>query len=84
MTYEKPGIKTTEFWVTSVVNIVTAVIGILAVRGLVSVEEGNLYIQLASAIVAAIAPIVIAYTTGRYINSRTEVKKAQAENGKTS
>ena len=70
----KPGIKTSEFWITIVVNIVTAVMGILAVRGLVSVEEGNLYVVLASAIVAAIAPIVLAFTTGKYIQSRAQVK----------
>jgi hypothetical protein len=72
----KPGYKTTEFWVTAVVNIVTAVIGILAVRGLVTAEEGNLYVALASAVVAAMAPLVLAYVTARYAQSRAQVKIA--------
>lgn len=72
----KPGYKTTEFWVTAVVNIVTAVIGILAVRGLVTAEEGNLYIALANAVVAAIAPLVLAYVTAKYAEGRAMVKAA--------
>ena len=70
----KPGYKTTEFAITAVVNIVTAVIGILAVRGLVTAQEGDLYIALASAVVASIAPLVIGYTTKTYVQARAQVK----------
>ena len=72
----KSGFKTTEFWIVAVVNIVTAVIGILAVRGLVTAEEGNLYIALAYAVVAAMAPLVLAYVTRGYADSRAMVKAA--------
>jgi hypothetical protein len=71
---EKPGIKTTEFWITSIVNIVMAVMAILAVRGLVSEQEADLYTTLAQAVIATVAPLVIAFTSGRYINSRAQVK----------
>jgi hypothetical protein len=74
MNQVKPGFKTTEFWVTAIVNIVTAVMGLLAVRGLVTAQEGDLYIALASAVVAAIAPLVLAYTTARYAQTRAQVK----------
>ena len=39
--------ETSEFWVTAFVNVVAAVIAILAARGLVSNEEGALWVQLA-------------------------------------
>lgn len=70
----KPGYKTTEFWITAVVNIVAAVVAILAVRGLVSETEAELYVTLAQAVVGAVAPLVIAFTSGRYINSRAKIK----------
>ena len=73
---ERKGIYTTEFWIAAAVNIVTAVVGILALRGLLTAQEGNLYIALASAIIAGIAPLVIAFVTGRYINARAVVKAA--------
>ena len=70
----KRGIETSEFWVTAVVNIVSAVIGILAVRGLVSAEEQELYLVLVKSIAAAVAPLVMAFTTRRYIQAREQVK----------
>ena len=70
----KPGFKTTEFWIVAVVNIITAVIGILAIRGLVTAQEGDLYIALGSAVVAAISPLVLAYTTAGYAQARAQVK----------
>ena len=70
----KSGVRTTEFWITAIINIVMAVMAILAVRGLVSPEEGELYTVLARAIVAAVSPIVIAFVSGRYISSRAAVK----------
>ena len=72
----KPGWKTSEFWVTNIVNVVTAVVGILAVRGLVTAEEGNLYVVLASAIVATVAPIVIGLNTRSYNQGRALVKSS--------
>lgn len=75
----KPGIRTSEFWIAAIVDVVAAVMGILAIRGLVSPEEGNLYVVLASAIVAAVAPIVMAFTTGKYIQGRALVKAAASK-----
>jgi hypothetical protein len=75
----KPGIKTSEFWATAVVNIVSAVVAILAVRGLVDPREGQLYVVLAEAIVAALAPVIMAFTTRRYIASREAIKTASSQ-----
>jgi len=74
----KPGIKTSEFWITAIVNIVTAILAILAVRGMVTDQEAELWVQLSRALVAAAAPVVIAYTTGQYAASRAEVKAIAA------
>lgn len=74
----KPGYKTTEFWITAISNIVGAVIAILAARGLVSQEEGALWLTLIQAIAVAAIPVALAFINGRYINSRAEVKTAAA------
>lgn len=76
----KPGYKTTEFWITAVSNIVGAVIAILAARGLVSQEEGALWLTLIQAVAVAAIPVALAFINGRYINSRAAIKTAQAEN----
>lgn len=72
----KNGILTTEFWVTAIVNIVAAIVALLAARGLVSQEEGEIWIVLAQSLVLLVAPIVMAYTSVRYTQSRTELKKS--------
>lgn len=72
----KPGIKTTEFWITAVVNIVAAVVAILAARGLVVQSEAELWVVLAQALATAIAPIVMAVVTNSYVQSRAQVKSA--------
>jgi hypothetical protein len=76
----KTGFMTSEFYVTAVVNIIAAVIGILAIRGLVTAEEGNLYVALARGVAVTVAPLVMAWVTNNYIRSRTEVKVANGEN----
>ena len=74
----KPGYKTTEFWITAISNIVGAVIAILAARGLVSQEEGALWLTLVQAVAVAAIPVALAFINGRYINSRAAVKTAPA------
>ena len=72
----KPGYKTTEFWITAVSNIVGAAIAILAARGLVSQEEGALWLTLIQAVAVAAIPVALAFINGRYINSRAAIKTA--------
>jgi hypothetical protein len=76
----KPGYKTTEAWVTAFVNIAAAILAILAVRGLITAEEQSVYLTLAQALIAGLAPLVMAFVSGRYINARAQVKAAA--NGK--
>ena len=73
----KPGYKTTEFWMTAITSIVAAVIALLSVRGLLSNEEGELWLQLAQTLAATISPIVIAIVTAVYTNGRSKVKAGQ-------
>ena len=72
----KSGYKTTEFWLTAVVNIAAAVVAILAFRGLMSPQEGDLWVKLVQAIAAAVAPLVMGVVTAAYTNSRAKVKVA--------
>ena len=74
----KPGTQTTEFYVTLIVNLIAAVVAVLASFGLLTAEDGDLYLALASAIAAVVAPLVMAYTTKAYVASRAEVKTAAA------
>jgi len=80
---EQPGYKTTEFWVTAVVNIALAVFGVLAARGLISEEESALWVTLVQAVAVAVVPLAMAYISKAYVDSRKEVKietaKAYAE-----
>lgn len=73
----KPGIKTTEFWVTAGTNIALAIVAILAIRGLITAEEGQLWVQLVSAVLVAAVPVGMAIVTAAYNKSRSEVKNGQ-------
>ena len=37
--------KTPEFWTMAIVNIATAIVAILATRGILSAEEADLWVQ---------------------------------------
>lgn len=67
---------TSEFWITAFVNVVSAIVAILAARGLVSNEEGALWVQLAQAIAMAVAPLVMAIVSKAYVEGRTELRVA--------
>lgn len=68
------GIKTSEFWITAIANIAGAIVAILAARGLLTNEEGDLWIALINAIAVAAVPMALAYVNGKYIESRATLK----------
>ena len=70
----KNGVFTTEFWVTVIVNVVAATVALLAAYGLLTEKEGEVWVELARALVLMIAPIVMAYTSVRYTQARTNLK----------
>lgn len=69
------GYKTPEFWITVIVDIAAAIIAILSVRGLVSPEEGELWLTLVQAIATPVALVVMALVTQKYVEGQTEVRK---------
>ena len=74
---QKPGIKTSEFWLTAVVNIAGSVLGILAAYGLVKQEHSSLWLSLINSLAVAIIPLALALVNYAYINGRSRVKEAQ-------
>ena len=68
--------NTSEFWVTAFVNVVMAVVAILAARGVVSSEEGELWVQLAATIAAVVAPLVMGWVSKSYVEGRQALREA--------
>ena len=74
----KPGIKTTEFWITIVVNLAGAILAILAAYGLIKQENSTLWIALVQSVAVAVIPIALSLVNYAYIESRGRVKAAEA------
>lgn len=70
----KPGIKTSELWITVAVNLIGVFMLIAVAAGLFSEDVAGELERALNAIVAVIVPIVLAYVNGQYIKSRTAVK----------
>ena len=68
--------NTSEFWVTAFVNVVMAVVAILAARGVVSNEEGELWVQLAATIAAGVAPLVRGGVSKSSVEGRQALREA--------
>ena len=67
----KPGIKTSEFWVTLIVS----VISLLVMLGVIKSEQIEEALPLADIIVQVAAGVVAALSTGAYAISRGVAKK---------
>jgi hypothetical protein len=68
--------NTSEFWVTAFVNVVMAVVAILAARGVVSSDEGSLWVELARAVAMVVAPLVMGWVSKGYVEGRQELRLA--------
>ena len=75
----KSGIKTTEFWLTAVVNIAGAVLAILAAYGVVARETTDLWLVLIQSLAVAVIPLALAIVNYAYINSRANVKTGPSQ-----
>ncbi len=75
----KPGIKTTEFWLTAVVNIAGAALALLAAYGLIRQENRALWLALIQALAVAVIPLALALVNSAYINGRARVKTGSKE-----
>jgi hypothetical protein len=70
----KPGYRTSEFWITVVVNLAAAVLAVVAHYGLLTDDESALWLALVRAAAAIAAPLVMAIVSREYIRGRTQVK----------
>ena len=70
----KPGIKTTEFWITSVLNITGSILAIFAAYGLIKAEETDLWLTLVQSLAVTVIPLSLAIVNSSYIQSRAQVK----------
>lgn len=73
--------KTPEFWIAALTSIVAAVVAILVARGLLSEAEGQLWLQLAAAVIGPVAIIVIGIVARSYIGHQTQVRMARLTAG---
>ena len=69
--------KTPEFWTMAIVNIATAIVAILATRGILSAEEADLWVQLVGALATPIALIIIGVVRRQYLAGQTAVRQAR-------
>ena len=70
----KPGVLTTEFWLTAIVNLGAAVLLYLQVTGALTGEESEAVLQMVRALAALVVPVVLAVVNVSYIRGRTRVK----------
>ena len=67
----KPGWKTTEFWMTSVTVLLSAIVALFVGYGVLSQEQGSLWLQLLVAVAGLAIP---AYVVARYGQGRAQIK----------
>ena len=72
----KEGYKTTEFWMSAIGIMVTAVIAVMVGYGVVTSEQAVLWKNLSLAII----PLVIGVITVGYSASRGKVKSSVSDN----
>jgi len=72
----KPGIHTTEFWITVTINIAGAILALIAAYGLIKQEYVDLWMSLIQSLAVAIIPLALAIVNYAYIDSRGKVKAA--------
>ena len=73
--------KSPEFWITALTGIVTAVIAVLIARGLLTEAEGQLWAQLAAAIIGPVAIVVLGMVAKSYTAHMTQVRVARLTAG---
>ncbi len=75
----KKGIYSTEFWLSFIMALVVAVLGVFVANGLLTAENSNLIVQLSAVLLGLIVPLVIGKITTRYTHGRTTLKLQQGE-----
>ena len=70
----KPGVRTSEFWMTVVMSLVLAVLSVLVVAEVITEAESEILAKLILLVVSAVVPLAISGMTVRYTDSRTRIK----------
>lgn len=73
--------KTPEFWTMAIVNIASAIVALLAARGLLSAEEGPLWVAAVKALATPIALLVMAIVTRIYLIGQAAIRQARIQQG---
>lgn len=71
---EKPGIKTTEFWVSTLTIVAGSIISLLVTYNVLNSEEASAWMRVLVSFIPLIAMILSAWVATNYTGSRTEVK----------
>lgn len=75
----RPGVKTTEFWITTLLTLVGPIVTLLVGFGVFREEQATeVQANLTTAIEGVsvvISNLVSVVTAGRYVKARTELKK---------
>jgi len=74
--------KTPEFWISALTAIAVAVVAILVARGILSQEEGEMWVQLVAALVGPIAVIVLGVIAKSFTAHQTAVRVARIQAGR--
>jgi len=74
--------KTPEFWISALTAIAVAVVAILVARGVLTQEEGDLWVQLVAALVGPVAVIVLGIIAKSYTAHQTAVRVARIQAGR--
>lgn len=72
----KPGIKTTEFWLSSFSAAIAPVLGILVGMGIIGPDVQDAGVQLIEALTAFVGVVAPMFVARNYNASRTQVKVA--------
>lgn len=73
--------KTPEFWVTAIVNIAAAIIALLVSRGVLTPDEGPLWVDVVEVLAVPIALLVMAFVTRTFLAGQAQVRVARLQAG---
>lgn len=74
-------VKTPDFWVMVITNIVVAIVGVLTVRGALTPEEGEEWVKLAGALALPVALLVLGWVNKGYISGQQTIREARIMQG---
>lgn len=77
----KPGYKTTEFWLTLIVTLVTSFMAVLVIYGVVTTEQATVLETFILSVVAVVLPIMTITMNQKYALGRNNLKQESINPG---